>query len=132
MFITEQWWSSLSSRTLVSTGSWNISDHLENGLLVVIIVDSFSYRLAMRLKNRLAESNGSSAVSDMLLSGSLKFLECITFLWLSNPQSFAICIIEPVGFLGVTFVLETVAMLSKSNSFGTPPNAVTILEPKAL
>ena len=49
-------------------------------MLVVIIVDSFSYRLAMRLKNRLAESNGSSAVSDMLLSGSLKFLECITFL----------------------------------------------------
>ena len=34
---------------------------------------------------------------------------------------------ESVGFLGVTFVLETVAMLSKSNSFGTPPNFLKLL-----
>ena len=36
-------------------------------------------------------------------------------LWIDDE--IPICIIESVGFFGVTFVLETVAMLSKSNSF---------------
>ena len=39
----------------------------------------------------------------------------LRLLWIDDE--IPICIIESVGFLGVTFVLETVAMLSKSNSF---------------
>ena len=77
MLITEQWCSSLSNRAFVSTGSWKISAHFEKGLLVVIIVDSFSYLLAIRLKKRLAESTSifwypsSSIISSLYLHRNL-------------------------------------------------------------
>lgn len=64
ILITEQWWSNLSSSTLVNVGSPKTSGHLENTGLVVMMVDVFSYLLDMRLKNRFA-------VSEHLLTGTI-------------------------------------------------------------
>ena len=68
MLIIWLWCNNLSNIALVITGSPNVSDHLDNGLFVVTIVEFFSYLLATNWNNKLADSlsNGKNPTSSII------------------------------------------------------------------